>query len=86
MELEVGVNIYPLRQERLSPAIEAFWKSLEAREGVDHTRGRFHTLVEGTDDAVFDAVKEAFRAARDVGPCAMTLTVKEARERKMPGT
>lgn len=84
MDLHVGVNLYPLRQERLSPAIATFWKALEGRDGLTVKRGQFHTLVEGSDEAVFDAVREAFRAARDVGPCAMTMTVKEARERSMP--
>ena len=55
---EVGLqfSVYPLRQERLQPAIEAAVQAA-AREGVDITVGRLSTFAPGQEDAVFAAFR-----------------------------
>jgi len=71
------VSIYPLRQERLSPAIEAVTAALE-RHGLRADVGPMSTHVSGTADAVFAALKEAFVRAAATGHIVMILTVSNA--------
>lgn len=75
--ISAQVSIYPLRQERLSPAIEAVSKALEAR-GLRAEVGPMSTLVTGDSDDIFAALKEGFANAAAVGPVVMTIAVSNA--------
>ena len=46
MHISAQVSLYPLRQERLSPAIEEAWKILEEHE-LDVEKGSMSTIVSG---------------------------------------
>jgi uncharacterized protein YqgV (UPF0045/DUF77 family) len=71
------VGLYPLRQTRLSPAIDAALELFRAH-GLDVTVGAMSTLVSGGDDAVFAALQEAFRRAAEAGDVVMVVTFSNA--------
>jgi uncharacterized protein YqgV (UPF0045/DUF77 family) len=68
------VSLYPLRRERLTPAIEAFLKVLEHEKLEAHV-GPMSTLVTGDSGRVFAALREGFEQAARLGPIVMTVTV-----------
>lgn len=71
------VSIYPLRQEHLTPAIEAVTAALEGR-GLQTEVGPMSTLVTGTAEALFAALEEGFSRAAANGHVVMTITVSNA--------
>jgi uncharacterized protein YqgV (UPF0045/DUF77 family) len=71
------ISIYPLRQDRLGPAIEAVRASL-AGHGLRPEIGPMSTIVVGEDAAVFAALGEAFAKAAETGEVVMTFTVSNA--------
>jgi len=71
------VSLYPLRQDNLSPSIDAVGKALD-REGVESRMGAMSTLVWGDDEKVFPALLDAFRRAAEIGETVMTITVSNA--------
>jgi uncharacterized protein YqgV (UPF0045/DUF77 family) len=71
------VSIYPLRQERLGPAIEAVRAALEAR-ALNPQVGPMSTNVMGESDFIFAALGEAFAKAASMGQVVMTITVSNA--------
>ncbi len=71
------ISVYPLRQERLSPAIEAVRGALSSR-GLAPQVGPMSTIVVGEDAVIFAALGEAFANAADVGEVVMTITVSNA--------
>jgi uncharacterized protein YqgV (UPF0045/DUF77 family) len=71
------VSLYPLRQDDLSPSINAVVKALD-REGVESSTGTMSTVVWGDDEKVFPALMDAFRKAADIGETVMILTVSNA--------
>lgn len=71
------IGIYPLRQEHLSPAIEAVKRSLEAH-GIQHEVGPMSTRVTGDVEQVFAALKDAFASAATTGHVVMTVTISNA--------
>ena len=71
------VSLYPLRQDNLSPSIDAVGKALD-REGVESRMGAMSTLVWGDDEKVFPALLDAFRKAAEIGETVMTITVSNA--------
>jgi uncharacterized protein YqgV (UPF0045/DUF77 family) len=77
MTVSAQIAIYPLRQERLRPAVHAMSDALTAR-GLAPSVGPMSTLVAGELDAVLDGLREAFRAAAEVGPVVMTVTLSNA--------
>jgi uncharacterized protein YqgV (UPF0045/DUF77 family) len=77
MKVSAQISLYPLRQERLSPAIDALRAALEAA-GLDAKVGPMSTLVSGEADRVFAALRAGFERAAAVGPVAMTVTVSNA--------
>ena len=81
-ESQVGLqlSVYPLRQERLHPAIQAAVQAA-AKQGVEVTVGRLSTFAPGEEDAVFAAVRAAFDAARSFGPTVVVAA--HVRERCM---
>jgi uncharacterized protein YqgV (UPF0045/DUF77 family) len=77
MVVSAQIAIYPLRQERLTPAIRAMADALAAR-GLAPSIGPMSTLVAGELDAVVDGLREAFRAAAEIGHVVMTVTLSNA--------
>jgi uncharacterized protein YqgV (UPF0045/DUF77 family) len=62
MVISAQVSIYPLRQEHLSPAIDAVKQALEMR-GLQPELGAMSTVVTGDASDVFAAFQEAFNRA-----------------------
>lgn len=77
MKVSAQISLYPLRQERLGPAIEAFRQALE-RAGLDPQVGPMSTLVSGDPARVFAGLRAGFEQAAAGGPVAMTVTVSNA--------
>lgn len=71
------ISIYPLRQDRLGPAIEAVRATLTGR-GLRADVGPMSTIVVGEDAAIFAALGEAFAKAAELGEVVMTVTVSNA--------
>ena len=71
------VSLYPLRQDNLSPSINAVVQALD-KDGVESQTGAMSTLVWGDDEKVFPALMDAFRKAADVGETVMILTISNA--------
>jgi uncharacterized protein YqgV (UPF0045/DUF77 family) len=77
MIVSAQVAIYPLRQERLTPAITAVSRALEAA-GLRPQLGAMSTMVTGEAVAVFRALEEAFAEAGAIGHVVMNVTVSNA--------
>jgi len=75
--ISAQISVYPLRQEHLSPAIDAVRNSLEARE-LHPEIGAMNTIVTGEAKEVFGALQEAFDRAAATGHVVMTVTVSNA--------
>ena len=71
------ISVYPLRQDRLGPAIEAVRASLVSH-GLTPEIGPISTVVVGQDAVIFAAVGEAFAKAAAAGHVVMTVTVSNA--------
>lgn len=71
------VSIYPLRQERLSTAIEEALHILQ-EHGLEVQPGPMSTLVRGEDDAIFAAIRSAFGHAAERGEVVMVVTLSNA--------
>jgi uncharacterized protein YqgV (UPF0045/DUF77 family) len=71
------ISLYPLRQERLGPAIETIRASLAAR-GLEPQVGPMSTIVAGESELLFAALADAFAKAAEQGEVVMTVTVSNA--------
>lgn len=77
MTISAQIAIYPLRQERLAPAVRAVTDALAAR-GLSPSVGPMSTLVTGELDAVLDALRDGFMRATAIGQAVMTVTLSNA--------
>jgi uncharacterized protein YqgV (UPF0045/DUF77 family) len=77
MTASAQIAIYPLRQERLAPAIEAVTQAL-LDHGLRPEPGPMSTYVAGEADILFAALGQAFAGASALGQVVMTLTVSNA--------
>lgn len=77
MQIAAQVSLYPLRQEKLSPAIEEAWRILEDNQ-LDLEKGAMSTLVSGDAEKIFDAIKEAFLRSAEKGQISMVVTFANA--------
>lgn len=77
MTVSAQISLYPLRQERLGPAIETLRQALE-REGLEPQVGAMSTLVSGEASRIFAALRAGFEQAAALGPVAMNVTVSNA--------
>jgi uncharacterized protein YqgV (UPF0045/DUF77 family) len=77
MVISAQISIYPLRQERLSPAVEAVSRAL-SDSGLQPEVGPMSTLVTGEAGLVFTALRAGFEAAAATGHVVMTLTLSNA--------
>jgi uncharacterized protein YqgV (UPF0045/DUF77 family) len=76
-EISAQVSLYPLRQPDLGPAIRAIWRTFENHE-VDVDPGAMSTVVWGEEEAVMDALGEAFHGASREGEVVMVITLSNA--------
>jgi uncharacterized protein YqgV (UPF0045/DUF77 family) len=77
MIVSAQVAIYPLRQDRLTPAITAVRRAFEAA-GLEPAVGPMSTLVTGEASTVFKALENVFVQAGAGGHVVMTVTVSNA--------
>jgi uncharacterized protein YqgV (UPF0045/DUF77 family) len=77
MIVSAQVAIYPLRQDRLTPAVTAVSDALQAA-GLRPEVGPMSTLVTGETTAVFRGLEDAFGRAGALGHVVMTITVSNA--------
>jgi len=77
MTISAQVSVYPLRQDHLSPAIEAVKAELETH-GLRPEIGAMSTQVVGEAQAVFAAIRDAFVRVAATGQVVMTVTVSNA--------
>jgi uncharacterized protein YqgV (UPF0045/DUF77 family) len=77
MQISAQISLYPLKQPRLSPAIEEAWKILEENQLV-LKKGEMSTVVSGEAEKVFGAIKEVFLKAAELGPVSMVVTFSNA--------
>ena len=77
MTISAQVAVYPLRQERLTPAVDAVRTALTAK-GLAPQIGPMSTMVTGEAGTVFAALGEAFERAAVSGHVVMTITVSNA--------
>ncbi len=77
MTISAQVSIYPLRQEHLSPAIDAVKAELEAH-GLRPEVGTMSTQVTGEAERVFAALHDAFVRVATHGQVVMTVTLSNA--------
>lgn len=75
--ISAQVSLYPLRQERLAPAIDAVLGAFR-REGVTVEGGAMSTLLTGESPLVFAALHEGFERAAAMGDVVMVVTVSNA--------
>lgn len=75
--ISAQVSVYPLRQSRLSPALDEALGAIQSC-GLDVHTGPMSSLLCGGDDKVFQALKEAFRAAAGMGDLVMVVTLSNA--------
>jgi uncharacterized protein YqgV (UPF0045/DUF77 family) len=75
--ISAQVSIYPLKQDKLSPAIDAVLESF-AQYGIESQTGAMSTMVWGDDEEVFAALRDAFRQAASLGEVVMVMTVSNA--------
>jgi uncharacterized protein YqgV (UPF0045/DUF77 family) len=71
------VSVYPLRQDRLGPAVELVRATLAAR-GLAPQVGQMSTIVIGEDAAIITALGEAFAKAAELGDFVVTVTASNA--------
>jgi uncharacterized protein YqgV (UPF0045/DUF77 family) len=77
MMVSAQVAIYPLRQERLTPAISAVRDTLRGA-GLEPAVGPMSTTVTGEARIVFRALEQAFVQAGALGHVVMVVTVSNA--------
>jgi len=77
MAISAQFSLYPLRQERLSPAIEEAVSVLK-EHGLTVETGIMSSLVLGDEDQVFGALQEAFRRSAEKAEVVWVLTLSNA--------
>jgi uncharacterized protein YqgV (UPF0045/DUF77 family) len=71
------ISLYPLRQASIGPAIRETVRVFRQR-GLKTRMSEMSTLVWGEEQAVFDALQEAFHQAAEHGDTVMTVTLSNA--------
>jgi len=75
--ISAQVSLYPLRQESIGPAIREAVRILR-QHGLETRIGEMSTLAWGEEQALFDALREAFRQAAEYGDTVMVVTLSDA--------
>ncbi len=77
MTASAQIAIYPLRQENLTPTIEAVRQALRDH-GLRAETGPMSTYIVGEDQIIFAALQDAFARASGLGHVVLTVTVSNA--------
>jgi uncharacterized protein YqgV (UPF0045/DUF77 family) len=77
VRVSAQVSLYPLRQEKLGPAIETLRQALE-RQGLEVQVGAMSTLIAGEASQIFKALEDGFARVAERGQVAMVVTVSNA--------
>lgn len=77
MQISAQISLYPLKQQRLSPAIEEAWGILEENR-LDLQKGGMSTVVNGPAERVFAAIQEVFLRSAEKGSLSMVVTYSNA--------
>ena len=77
MAISAQVSLYPLRQQRLTPAIDEALRVFQ-EYGLDIAPGSMSTVITGDDAAVFAVLQEVFRRTAEQGHVVMTVTFSNA--------
>jgi uncharacterized protein YqgV (UPF0045/DUF77 family) len=77
MIVSAQIAVYPLRQDRLTPAVTAVSAALQAA-GLQPEVGPMSTLVTGETTVVFRGLENAFSRTSALGHVVMTITVSNA--------
>jgi uncharacterized protein YqgV (UPF0045/DUF77 family) len=77
MQIAAQISLYPLKQQKLSPAIETAWRVLEEK-GLALQKGGMSTVVAGEAVEVFAAVQEVFLKSAEIGPVSLVVTFSNA--------
>jgi len=77
MEISAQISLYPLKQERLSPAIEEAWRIIEEYDIITQ-KGSMSTVLTGDRKEVFDAVTEIFEELSKKGMLVLNVTFSNA--------
>lgn len=75
--ISAQVSMYPLSQEKLSPAIDEALQIFH-QHGLDVVAGSMSTLISGDEAAVFSSLREAFQRAAEAGRVVMVTTISNA--------
>lgn len=77
MHISAQISLYPLKQQRLSPAVEEAWRIL-AENQLDLQKGGMSTVVSGPAEKIFPVLQEVFLRAAKRGPLSMVVTYSNA--------
>lgn len=77
MSIAAQVSLYPLRQTSIGPPIREAVRVFR-QCGLNFRIGEMSTLVWGDEQAIFDALQEAFHQAAERGDAVMTVTLSNA--------
>jgi len=83
MLISAQINLYPLKQEKLSPAIEETWKVLEELR-LPLKKGEMGTVVSGEAEKVFPALQAAFLRSAEKGPLSLVVILSNACPCELP--
>lgn len=75
--ISAQVSVYPLRQERLAPAIDSVLEAFR-REGIEVRVGAMSSVVAGETGPVFAALREGFERAAAMGEVVLVATLSNA--------
>ena len=76
-DMSAQVSVYPLRRRALAGTINAVLAALGAGEVTIHP-GAMSTVIVGSEEAVFAALRDGYRAATRDGAAVMIATLSNA--------
>jgi uncharacterized protein YqgV (UPF0045/DUF77 family) len=77
MSIAAQISLYPLRQASIGPPIREAMRVFR-EHGLGTRMGEMSTLVWGEEQAVFNALQEAFHRAAERGDAVMVVTLSNA--------
>ena len=77
MKVSCQFALYPLRQEKLGEILGEAVRELD-QVGVSYRVGTMGTEMEGEEEAVFSALRTAFRRVAEHGDAVLVATVSNA--------
>ena len=80
MAVTAQFSLYPLRTQELGPALDAALAAVRTSP-VSAETGVMSTLLEGSEEEIFEALRAAFRAAAAHGDAVLVATISNACKR-----